>query len=291
MSLFGNIQLGPQFMVGNRRLFLFCLLLFLVSGVLSFWFFFPAEVLQRYLVQEVAQRSGLEMEGSDAKMLFPFGVELDLTIDSGRRELSPLLLRDLQLTPVWTRLLSNAPAVDLRADLAGGVIAGQADRSGQLSLEFENVELFGLLQEDQPYRLEGRLTGSLQVADLAAAINGQGEFVLRSSETFLHGLSRLGLPERFALGLLQLDGKFSQQRLSIEKILLTEGDIEMSGGGTLLVAETPEQTRINLNLRLHPTQSTPDSVREVLKLTGVKPTADGSYLLRIAGTLARPALR
>lgn len=291
MSLLGNIRIGPQFMVGNRRLFLFCLFLFLVSGILSFWFFFPAEVLQRYLVQEAAQRSGLGMEGNDAEMLFPFGMELDLNIDTGRSELAPLQLRDLQLTPVWTRLLSNAPAVDLQADLSGGIIAGQADRSGRLLLEFENVELLGLQQEDQPYRLEGKLTGSLQVAELAAALQGQGEFSLRSRETFLHGLSRLGLPERFSLGLLQLDGKFNQQRLSIEKILLTEGNIELSGGGTLLVAETPEQTRINLNLRLHPIQSTPDSVREVLKLTGVKPTADGSYLLRIAGTLARPALR
>lgn len=291
MSLLGHIQFGPQFLVGNRRLFLFCLLLFLLSGALSFWFFFPAEVLQRYLVQEVSRETGLSMVGSEAEILFPAGLELDLQVDSGQPELVPILLCDLQLTPVWTRLLTGTTAVDMQAVLAGGTVEGQANRSGRLQLEFTDVELFDLQQVDIPYRLQGKLKGALQIADMAAALNGQGSFNLQLRESFLHGLSRIGLPDRLALGLLQLEGKFNQQRISVEKVLLTEGTIEMSGGGTLLIGETPEQTRMNLNLRIHPLQSTPDSVREALNLTGVKPTADGSYLLRIAGTLARPVLR
>lgn len=291
MSFFKNIQMGPKFLVGNRRLFAVCLLLFMFSGVLSFWFFLPAEVLQRYLVQEITRQSGLQMEGSDAEILFPFGLELDLNIASGRPELNPIQLRDLQLTPVWTRLLSASQAVNMQTSLADGAVKGRVDRAGQLQLEFAAVELLELQQENLPYRLQGKLSGFLSLERLAAALNGQGEFGLRTHDTFLHGLNRLGLPNRLALGVFQLDGKLNQQRLTLEKILLTEGNIELSGGGTLLLADTPEKTRVNLNLRLHPTQSTPDSVREMLTLTGVKPTADGSYLLRIAGTLSRPVLR
>ncbi len=291
MSLLDHIQLGPQFLVGNRRLFVFCLLLFLLSGALSFWFFFPAEVLQRSLVQKIAHETGLNVVGSDTDILFPAGLELDLQVDSGQSELVPIQLRDLQLTPAWTRLLTGTAAVDMQADLTEGSVEGQAARSGQLQLEFFDVELFGLQQPDIPYRIQGRLNGNLQVADMANALNGQGSFNLQLRESFLHGLSRVGLPDRLACGLLELEGKFNQQRISVEKVLLTEGIIEASGGGTLLIGATPEQTRINLNLRIHPTQSTPDSVLEMLKLTRVKPTADGSYLLRIAGTLARPVLR
>jgi len=291
VSWLRNLQLGPQFLVGNRRLFLLCLLLFLVSGVLSFWFFFPAEVVQRYLVQEVSRQTGLQLQGRNAEMLFPFGLELDIEVESGRSELAPIRLQDLQLTPAWTRILSGTSAVDLQGELEGGTIEAEAVSDGPLELVIADVEIYALQRPELPYRLAGKLSGRLQAQEPASGLAGQGSFQLRLSETYLHGLTRVGLPESFGLGVLQLDGKFNQQRLSIEKVVMTEGAIEMSGGGTLLVAETPEQTRINLNLRLHPTLNTPDSVRQLLSLTGVKPTTDGSYLFRIAGTLAKPVLR
>ncbi len=293
MSLLELIRPGQQFMAGNRRLFLFCLFLFLVSGLFSFWFFFPAQMVQRYLVQELIQQTGLKMEGSEAEMLFPLGLEMDLSVDSGRSELTPLNFEDLQLTPGWTRLLSGTTAVDLQAGFSGGLVEAEAEaeRSGYLLLELENVELLGLQQPHLPYRFQGQVDGTVTLADTAAGLNGQGDFSLRLRECYLLGLERLGLPERLSLGFIQLEGKFNQRRLSLEKVLLTEGTIEMSGGGTLLVADTPEQTRINLNIRLHPTQSSPESLRDLLNLSGVKPTTDGSYLLRIAGTLERPVLR
>jgi len=291
VSWLDNLHLGPQFMVGNRRLFLLCLVLFLASGILSFWFFFPAEVVQRYLVQEVSRQTGLQLQGRNAEMLFPFGLELDLEVESGRSELTPIRLQDLQLTPAWTRILSGASAVDLQGGLEGGSVAAEAVSDGPLQLVVADVEIFALQRPELPYRLAGKLSGRLEVLDLAAGLVGQGSFQLRLNEAALHGLTRVGLPEPFGLGTLQLGGTFNQQRLSIERVVMTEGGIELSGGGTMLVAETPEQTRINLNLRLHPTLNTPDSVRQLLSLTGVKPTTDGSYLFRIAGTLAKPVLR
>lgn len=291
MKLLDTIFSGPQFLAGNRRLFLFCLLLFVVSGLLSCWIFFPADVLQRYLLREVAQQTGLRMEGSEAEMLFPLGLELDLKAYPRHPELLPLLFSDLQVTPVWTSLLSGSPAADLQADFAGGSVDAQITADGQLQLALQGIKVDTLQQADLPYRLQGELSGHLAVADMATALNGKGDFTLQLHDSYLLGLELFGLPERLPLGLLQLAGKFNQRRFSIEKVLLTEGNIEMSGGGTLLIAETPEQTRLNLNLRLHPTQSTPDSLRDLLNLSGVKPTADGSYLLRVSGTLARPTLR
>lgn len=291
MSLLTRIRTGDLSMAGNRRLFLLCLLLFLCSALFSFWIFFPAEVLQRYLVQQLVQQTGLKIEGGDAEMLLPFGLELDLSVHPNQAGLAPLLFKNLQVTPVWTQLFSGSPPVDLQAELAGGRFEAQASAKGRVQLELQAVEIAALQQADLPYRLEGKLTGRLDVEDSAAALNGKGAFDLLLQDSFLLGLDRFGLPERLTLGLLQLEGKFNQRRLSIEKILLTEGNIEMSGGGTLLLADTPEQTRLNLNIRLHPTQSTPDSLRGLIDLSGVKPTTDGSYLLRVAGTLKHPLLR
>ncbi|NOY14459.1 MAG: hypothetical protein GXP51_12605, partial [Deltaproteobacteria bacterium] len=157
MRLLASIRSGPQFLSGNRRLLFFCLLLFLVSSLLSFWFFFPADVLQRYLVKEVAQQTGLRMAGSRAEMLFPFGLELDLKVYPKQVELTPLLFRDLRATPVWTRLLAGEQAVDLQAKLSGGRVEAQADPDGQLQLELRGVEIGPLQQSSLPYRLQGKL--------------------------------------------------------------------------------------------------------------------------------------
>ncbi|NOY12277.1 MAG: type II secretion system protein GspN, partial [Deltaproteobacteria bacterium] len=189
------------------------------------------------------------------------------------------------------RLLVGDLAVDLQAKLSGGRVEAQADPDGQLQLELRGVEIGPLQQSRLPYRLQGKLNGNLRVDNSVAVLQGTGEFRLQLRDSFLLGLERIGLPERLDLGLLQLEGKFNQRRFSLEKILLTEGSVEMSGGGTLLLAETVEQTRLNLNIRLHPTRLTPDSFRNLLKLSGIKPTTDGSYLLRVAGTLAHPVLR
>ncbi|MCK5825647.1 MAG: hypothetical protein KAG93_01330, partial [Desulfuromusa sp.] len=60
-----------QRLAGQRRLSLLCLLLFVVSALLSFGAFFPAEIMQQRLVQEVSQQTNLEMRGRNARMLFP----------------------------------------------------------------------------------------------------------------------------------------------------------------------------------------------------------------------------
>ena len=88
-----------------------------------------------------------------------------------------------------------------------------------------------------------------------------------------------------------MKGKFSRNRLSLEEIVATQGALELSGGGTLLVGDKPESTRLNLSLRIHTAPSTPEGLRDLLSVTGIRPAADGSYLLRIGGTLAKPVVR
>jgi hypothetical protein len=66
LSLFSSWQR----LAGNRRLFSLCLLLFVVSGVFSVWLFFPVDTLQRRLLQEVSQQTGLDIRGRNATMLF-----------------------------------------------------------------------------------------------------------------------------------------------------------------------------------------------------------------------------
>ncbi len=282
---------GWQKLAGNRRLFLFCFLLFVVSAFFSFWMFFPADVLQRRLVYEVSQQTGLKMQGRNAAMLFPLGLKLDLSIYPAIPEMTDLELTELEVTPLWSHLFSTDRAVKLAANLAGGQLDINAGQSGQVRLKCSNINVASLQELDMPYRVSGKLTGQLDGANISENMTGHGDFIFRLNAAQVLGLEKIGLPANFSVGVLRLEGNFDQRRFSLEKVVLTGGAIELSGGGNILVGETPEQTRLNLNVRLHPTVSTPDSLGNLLNVTGVRPTADGSYLLRIGGTLAKPIIR
>lgn len=287
-----NISLiSWQRFAGNRRLFSLCLLLFMVSAFFSFWTFFPAEVLQRRLLQEVSRQAGFALQGRNATMLFPLGLGLDLSIYPELSGLSNLDLTGLQITPAWSSLFSDHRQVSLTGTLAGGEINAEVGQGGQFSSRFEDIAVVALQQPTLPYRISGQLAGHLAGENISSSMNGRGNFSLVLQDGRVLGLEKIGLPANFFAGMLQLEGKLDQRRVSLEKVVLTGGSLELSGGGNILVGEIPEQTRLNLNVRLHPTSTTPDSLRELLKLTGIRPTADGSYLLRVGGTLAKPVIR
>lgn len=285
-SLFKSLTL-----VGNRRLLFFCLLLFCLSSLISFAWFFPADLVQSRLVAEVSKQTGLQMRGHGAQMLFPFGLQLDLYVESRNDELADVELESLKVRPLWGSLFSDNPALTLDGGVSGGHANAIVGNSGLMSLKAENVELLPFLQPTSPYRLEGTLNGALQSDGLMDFASGKGDFSADLDQTAILGLQKIGLPQRLNLGRVQLSGKFSERRLSIEKFVAAQGVLDLSGGGTLLVGDSPEQTRLNLNVRLHPTETTPESLRDLIQLAGGRPTRDGSYLLRIGGTLAKPVAR
>ncbi|RLB77498.1 MAG: type II secretion system protein GspN [Deltaproteobacteria bacterium] len=291
MSRWISSIFNRQRFAGNRRLFLLCLLLFVVSGCFSFWTFFPADVLQRRLLQDVSQQTGLQMEGRNAAMLFPLGLGLDLLISPRVPGLTDLELTELQITPAWSSLFSANKKIRLVATLAGGKIDAAVARSGQFSVEIAAIALDALQQQDLPYRVSGQLTGQLEGENISPEMTGRGHFSFSLKDVRILGLARIGLPADFFAGMLRLEGKLTQRRISLEKAILTGGALELSGGGNILIGETVEQSRLNLNIRLHPTATTPDSLRDLLNLTGVRPTVDGSYLLRVGGTISRPIVR
>ncbi|SDZ81484.1 type II secretion system protein N [Desulfuromusa kysingii] len=286
-----NLISGWQRLAGNRRLFTLCLLLFIVSTLLSTWIFLPVDALQRRLLQEVSQQTGLEIQGRNASMLFPPGLGLDLSIYSTTPGLNDLELTDLQVTPVWHSLFTADKRLNLTAILATGHIVVDVAQSGTIDSKFNDIALAPLQKADLPYRLSGKITGQLTGENLSENMEGRGDFSFYVVDTQIAGLEKIGLPASVFAGVLRLEGRFDQRRFSLEKVVLKEGSLDLSGGGNVLVGETAEQTRLNLNVRLHPTATTPDSLLELMSLTGMQPTVDGSYLLRIGGTLAKPMIR
>jgi len=292
MKSFLGIVFSWRTLGTNLRLFTLCLVLFCVSSFFSFWFFFPAEVLQQRLVQEISRETGIRMRGDHATMLMPLGMKFDLTIFPDQSGIAPLKIEHLRLTPMWTSLLTLNQAVHVNGTLAQGDVSARLWRNGNINVSLKDVALLELQDQDLPYRLAGSLKLLLQGEELLVqGTQGDGRFNVDISDIMLSGLERIGLPTDVPMGLLQLNGHFSESRVIVEQLVATGGVIELSGGGTLLVGATPEQTRLNLNVRLHPTRQTPNDIRDLLMLTGVRPGSDGSYSLQIGGTAARPVMR
>ncbi|MBD1400477.1 type II secretion system protein GspN [Pelovirga terrestris] len=276
----------------NLKLFTLCLVLFCLSGFLSFWVFFPAEVLLQRLVQEVSRETGLRMRGEQATMLMPLGLKSDMTIYPNQPGLAPLLIDDLHVTPLWTSLLTLNQAIHLKGTVTQGDVSARIWRNGNVNVTLQNLELLGLQDPGLAYRLAGLVNLNFEGERLLEqGGQGAGRFKVDISDLLVLGLERIGLADDVSLGLLQMNGNFSESRVSVEQLVATGGVLELSGGGTLLVGATPEQTRLNLNVRVHPTRQTPDNIRDLLMLTGVRPGPDGSYTLQIGGTAARPVLR
>jgi type II secretion system protein N len=276
----------------NLRLFTLCLVLFCVSSFFSFWVFFPADVLQQRLVREISNETGIRMHGDRASMLMSLGLEFDLTVYPDQPGMTPLKIDRLRLTPLWTSLLTLNQAVHVKGSLAQGDINARFWRNGNVNVNLENVTLLELQEQNLPYRLDGALNLLFQGENLLAQPGqGEGRFSADISDIVLFGLERIGLPSEVPMGLLQLNGNFSESRVTVEQLVATGGVLELSGGGTLSVGATPEQTRLNLNVRLHPTRQTPENIRDLLMLTGVRPGPDGSYTMQIGGTAARPIVR
>jgi len=290
-NIFGRISSGRT-LGTNIRLFTLCLVLFCVSSFFSFWVFFPAEVLQQRLVQELSRETGLRMHGEQASMLMPLGLKSDVTLYPDQPGMSPLVIEDLRLTPLWRSLLTLNQAVHLSGSLAQGDVDARLWRNGNVTVNLQNVALLELQEQALPYRLEGSLDLLFQGEELLVqGLQGEGRFSVDIKDIVLFGLERIGLPADVSLGTLRMNGQFSESRVSIEQLVATGGVLELSGGGTLLVGTTPQETRLNLNVRIHPTNQTPENVRDLLMLTGPRPGPDGSYTLQIGGTAARPLVR
>lgn len=277
---------------GGLKLFFFCAMMFVVGFFLSLWWWLPIEALQQRVMQQLSRETGLELRGENAALVFPPGLRLDVMIRSEVPELNDPDIRDLHLTPVWTSLVTGSPAAKVKGSLAGGQFVSIITSSGDLNAEVSDLDILQLLRSDLPYRLRGSLFVQAGAEQLAAGgQRAQGDFQITIREAVALGLDQIGLNAELPLGQVQIAGQFSNMRITLEQAVMTGGAMNVDGSGTIFVGATPIQTRLNLNVRLQPTEQTPAGLRDLLSLTGVRPGADGSYQVQIGGNLARPTMR
>ena len=275
---------GWQFYLG-------ALALLLAGLVAGFYLLFPTGALQQRLEQEIAARAPLEAHIEEVSLLFPLGLQAEGIRLAGGPPPTTFTVTALKLTPLWGTLTGDNPGLAFHAELQGGELDGSLRKHGSIEARLQKLSFSAPLGGEMPLRLSG-LLGKGEVAG-AYPLQSAGETRLNLSleRVELSGLAPLGLTgDALALGSVSLVGSGRGNALKVERLSASGGSLEITGEGTVMLAEPLVRSRLNLNLVLRPGARLDRSFVELIELFA-QPNPDGSFRLRLTGPLAQATIQ
>lgn len=266
--------------------------LFLCSLLAGFYASFPTGALQQRLIAGIQQQLPVQVAVDDLRLLPP------MNLRSSRAELSfagmpayRLDLQALQVGPWWASLFSTDPGLAGRADVAGGTVSLQMRKSGRLVGSISDASLVFPLPRAPSLQLAGRVTSARLESTVPLQQDDESRLTLEAEQLVLRGLTLAASDEGgLPLGRLHLQAIGQGRSFRIERFETAGGALEVTATGTLLLAAELSGSRLNLNLVVRAGSAAGDDLASLLELAGPR-QADGSYRLRLAGTLANPVIR
>jgi type II secretion system protein N len=263
---------------------------FVLALLLGLLLAFPTAPLKQKVVEAFRQyQASAELESLTLSPLLALQGR-NLTIRPDNPSLPPLAVERFSVRPLWLSLLAADPGLHIDAELLQGTLQAATHQDGRLQAEAKGLHVALPLKDGiatvTATLAAGRLqrgAGGGQKADQALS--------LTFSELLVQSPLLAGSASRpLTLGQLNLEGNGRGQAFNITRLESSGGDVALTGSGSVLLGRTLESSRLNLNLTLRPTPSMPGELRGLLDLLG-PPAGDGSYPLKVAGTLASPLLQ
>lgn len=275
------------------RFVLWAALVFVIALVTGFLAYLPVDPLVSRLLVKVERQSHLQLEAGHTRLSFPCGIAMDrLKIISPQPNVPPLVLKQIDLQPLWSSLTGGNPGVQVDARLLGGELEGDIRSNGVGEATLKGVSI-----DDLP--LSPQLSLKLSLADGSAHWQGQlpiganhsNQLELTVGKLQLSGLAAAGAKrDQMVGGPLKLTASSQGSLARIEKLDLAGNELQVAGSGTLQLGTTPASSRLALHLTLRPQSGLDPNLRDLLGLLA-KPERDGSINLRLYGSLAAPKLR
>lgn len=253
---------------------------------------FPSAALETRLEQEANNhlrgQGHLELEGLLMRLPFAIGVR-EGTLNLVQPTMA-IAAKDIAAAPLWRSLFSGNPGLSFSARLLGGEAQGFTRRDGELDLKLRDLRLALPLLENSQLAVEGTLTQGAFTGRWPPRDGSESRLLLTLTGVRLTGLSTFGAEgDALELGTLELVGGGQGKAFKIERLEARDGQMTGTGSGSLLLADQLPASRINLTLNLKTTANMDGQLRDLLTAL-VPPTPDGSLILRLSGTLARPRL-
>lgn len=262
-----------------------CSVSFLVCFCLGLLLSFPLAPYTRQL-EQLARQQGLELQLAPPAITFPLGLKVDeLAISHPQFPHPPLQFTDLALQPLWTTLTGDNPGVSFALKALQGQIEGSAFRSGKIELTLDGLTIAESLGPQLPLSLNGQLDKGEFNGTLPFEGKNQSRLQLDMSNLQLAGMQKIGASDDILpLGQLNCSMEATGKKLKITRLEIDGTALTLNGNGTLHLGRTPARSSVNLNLALTPQADLDPMLKDMLSLLQ-KPQADGSYQLRLLGTL------
>ncbi|MDO3379660.1 type II secretion system protein GspN [Geoalkalibacter halelectricus] len=267
--------------------------LFLIAFILTLLVWFPDQVLRNRAEQLIFEQSGARISIGDLSLAPPLRLTLrNVAWKPEMQDWPEVRIPVIRVAPLWGTVFGGNPGAGIAAGLQVGSLQGQMFKDGNLEAVLAGIGIAPFLPADFAYPIQGVLSGNLKASGDLAGMRGQATFQLQLDRGGVSGLEALGATEgRLSLGTVTLRGELQGRNLRIEELRAADGDLLVEGRGTLLLAETPQASRITAQIELTPAPSLDPNLADLLLLTGVTPDRNGTYRLRLSGSLANPVLR
>jgi len=273
------------------KFYLGALALLLVGFIAGFYLFFPTSVLQQRLEAEIAGRTPMDVRIKSVSLLFPPGLQakgIRLTNSSPATEFT---IEQIRLAPLWSTMIGKNPGLTFNSTIMGGQVAGNLRKDGSLAANLQNLTFSTPVGGALPIQLDGRLAKGSFVGALPLQSAAQTSLTLGFEQMRISGLAALGLTDdTLALGTVTLSGSGRGNALKIDRLSASGDNLEVTGDGTVMLAEPLDRSRLNLNLVLRPGQQLDRTLADLLELFG-QAEPNGSFRLRLTGSLRQVTIQ
>ena len=268
-------------------------LLFIGCFITTVLVFFPKDDLRRPLLTLIQQQTGLDISVGELSLSPLLNIEVkEIAWQPTLKNWPPLEVESFSLSPVWTTLLGRNPAGRFHVSIAGGTVRGRIAKDGSGKALLAGLQLGSIVPSQFSFSPKGTLGGAIEVAKLVGANLGPTDFDFVVDDLRVGGLVGLGLPaNELSLGRLRLHGKTTGKTFTLEGLQNEDGDLSLTGHGTILINKRLERCRLNLQIEMRLGGKLGPEFQQLLLFSGHKAGEDGSYKFRFFGTLAQPIVR
>jgi type II secretion system protein N len=311
---------GPK--AGYPVFYLFCLVVFLS------WTFPYEKLRDRIVTTFNAQQRNVshpqELQIDDLDSSFLTGVKakgvrlISPPVEAGKSP-SILTIDEARARISLLGLLVGNKDVSFRIDAFDGTIKGTFEDSGKnrdVELDFDGVDVgrIDTIAANVGFPLDGRLTGNLKLSlPEGKAVKANGAIALDIKDmnagnqkelTVKTPMGPFTLP-RLKVGNLTVTGEAKDGVLKLTKLSASGGDVDVNGDGRVQLRDVATEAHLDANVRFKINDSyrtkndktkllfgAPGSKEKPMlemdpKMSRAK-TPDGYFVLKVAGTLAKP---
>ena len=262
--------------------------------VAAYYLAFPQTVLRQRIEYELALRCPYPTHLQQAALRPPLTLSLEgITVEDLPCPVKTLTVQQVKLKPRWLSVFTGEPGITFDATIQQAGITGSWQGDGQVAVNIQDLPLSPWL----PETLGLNLSGIVREGTIQARLNDPAKPPVSSSlqsevsGLILTGLQKYGLSQdQIRFGTAHIVTSSKNGRLNIEQLIISGGDLDISVAGSILLSSPISHSRLNLNLSLRPSSTLDPAAAELLSAMA-KPAADGSFLVTITGTAARPKLK